>query len=287
MTALVVDGPKGPPPLATSVSPTQGAAADPLPEDMLEGYLDFNDGKRLFGWAWCRSRPSVPVEVEIRVDDRPVMTLTADRPRQDLIRGGLGDGRHGFNAKLADPLPADEKHRITAFVRAAPGGPAKALIISTPKPKPPKSDVEPAGGAGAETVAPAVAGGPEAAARSGRLKQAIGTLLGGQRSMQTAITGLGTRIEQLSADRRGVDGAAIVTLTRTVEQLQSVQETLARQAAAVEILQTRLDAAAAALNQRDAPPSPRRDDRGLYWMVGALSLISVASLLIGLYSLLA
>ncbi len=111
-------------------------------------------------------------------------------------------------------------------------------------------------------------------------------MIGGQRSIQTAVAGLGKQVEQLSVDRRGVDGAAIMTLTRTVEQLQSVQETLARQAAAVEILQTRLDAAAAALNQRDAPANLRRDDRGVYWIVGALSLISIASLLIGLYSLL-
>lgn len=281
MTALVVDGPKDPPMLSPSVVPAQGAAADPLPEDMLEGYLDFNDGKRVFGWAWRRSRPAVPIEIEIRVDDRPVLTVVADQPRKDLLKAGLRDGRHGFDIRLPDPLPAEEKNRITAFARAAPGRPAKALISHTSKPQPSgKPNAEP----GINTSAGIASAAP---ARPGRLRQVLGTLIGGQRSIQTAIAGLGNQIEQLSTDRRGVDGAAIMTLTRTVEQLQSVQETLARQAAAVEILQTRLDAAAASLNQCDASPSPRRDDRGLYWMVGALSLISVASLLIGLYSLLA
>ncbi len=109
MTALVVDGPKGQPSLATAVAPTEGAAVDPLPEDMLEGYLDFNDGQRVFGWAWCRGRPAVPIEIEIRVDDRPVLTIVADRPRKDLIKAGLGDGRHGFDVRLPDPLPAEER----------------------------------------------------------------------------------------------------------------------------------------------------------------------------------
>lgn len=295
MTALVIDGPKGQASLATSdptnpATPAPGTLAAPLPADMLEGYIDLNDGKRVFGWAWCRSRPGDPVEIEIRVDDRPVVTVLADRLRRDLVRAGVRDGRHGFDAALSDPLPAEERHRISAYACSAPGKPAKALIDRTLKPQPPKGQNTTSDGApNARAAAPAAANAGTAAlsARPGKIRQVIGTLIGGQRSLQTAVAGLGAQIEQMTTDRRDVDGAAMLTLTKAVDQLQAVQETLARQAAAVEILQTRLDAATAALSEREAPSRRHRDDRSLYWIVGALSLISAASLLVGLYSLLA
>jgi hypothetical protein len=86
----------------------------PRPSGPLEGYVEFADRFGVLGWARDASRPEAVVAVEVvalDTADRVLARVAADRPRPDLVRGGVaapGEGlaRHGFAARFATPLPA-------------------------------------------------------------------------------------------------------------------------------------------------------------------------------------
>jgi hypothetical protein len=80
------------------------------------GYIDFIGGTRVSGWAWNRQDPEERLEVEVRLDNEPVTTERADRPRPDLEKARIGDGAYGFEVRLAEPLAKEEKHRVSAVV---------------------------------------------------------------------------------------------------------------------------------------------------------------------------
>ncbi|MBT5050496.1 MAG: hypothetical protein HOM58_18490 [Rhodospirillaceae bacterium] len=80
------------------------------------GFIDSIGGSRVAGWVWNRERPGQPLEVEIRLDNQPIATVTADRLREDLVRASVGDGRHGFEAQLPEQLAKEERQRVTAIV---------------------------------------------------------------------------------------------------------------------------------------------------------------------------
>jgi hypothetical protein len=102
-----------------------------LPVKAVEGWIDHIEGRKVFGWAWCRSQPDTPVEVEIRFDSRTLARTRADSLRPDLARAGVGDGRHGFQFLLEEPVPPDQKGLISAVVRCGPDGPFAPLINRT------------------------------------------------------------------------------------------------------------------------------------------------------------
>jgi hypothetical protein len=102
-----------------------------LPGKAVEGWIDHIEGRKVSGWAWCRSQPDMPVEVEIRFNNRTLATTRADGLRQDLARAGVGDGRHAFQFLLGEPVPPDQKGLISAVVRCGPDGPFAPLVNRT------------------------------------------------------------------------------------------------------------------------------------------------------------
>lgn len=69
------------------------------------GYIDLFDTHTIAGWAADTTRPTVPVSVDVFLDDRLQATLTADSFRQDLKDAGYGDGKKGFSLPLVFPTP--------------------------------------------------------------------------------------------------------------------------------------------------------------------------------------
>jgi hypothetical protein len=104
----------------------------PRPNGALEGFVEFADRFGVLGWARDADRPEAAVALEVvaldapgaakaldapgaaralDAPDRVLARVAADRPRPDLVRGGVaapGEGlaRHGFAARFATPLPA-------------------------------------------------------------------------------------------------------------------------------------------------------------------------------------
>lgn len=251
------------------------------PSGACEGFIDFIGKNRTFGWAWCRAEPERPVDVEIRIDGQPVVVARADRFRPDLARAGVGSGCHGFDVTLPEPLSAEEKHRVTAYVLTAPGQPEVRLInraIGETAPRAARVAAE-----GDRGIRPAGVG---AAACSQQVRPALNQILQVQKGVEASLSGLVEEVRHLSQAQFGVDNRAELALAKAIDQLYAVQETLTRQTAALELLQLRFDAVAAQLSKQDPVATPRSGgDRPLYWTVGMLATTALGALIFGIYSL--
>ncbi len=78
-----------------------------------QGFLDPVQGATVCGWA----RPlgaDGRLEIEIRIDDQPVATVTAEKFRRGLKQRGLGDGCYGFEWKIGDRWADDRSHMVSA-----------------------------------------------------------------------------------------------------------------------------------------------------------------------------
>ena len=95
----------------------------PLPPNLpskpvaLQGSLDIANCERLAGWAADKDRANAALDVEIYDGEKLVTQVAADGPRPDLIGGGFGDGRHGFN--LPTPVQFKDGRAHTLSVRIA------------------------------------------------------------------------------------------------------------------------------------------------------------------------
>lgn len=228
-------------------------------DDPVSGFIDRVYERRITGWAWNRAEPDAILEVEIRLDETPIATARADRLRRDLVRRAYGDGRHGFDVRLSEMLPADARLRLTAIAILPDGGRVRL------------------GNRAAEAATPESAPDAVIAAVPDALRAWLADFQAVQRQLEASLTGA---VRDLRAPRDGSDAAAADALA----QLAAVrQDELARQIAALEVVQARIDAAVARLdgraNSSDAP------DRWLRRAVALLALISGASLTLGVASL--
>ena len=80
----------------------------------LRGHVDWLTRQQMIGWAQDTSAPDTPVSLFVSVDGRVVGRCLADRPRDDLVREGIGHGRHGFDfAFPGGSLPALDRCTVT------------------------------------------------------------------------------------------------------------------------------------------------------------------------------
>ena len=61
-----------------------------------EGTFDGFVGPLANGWAWRREEPSRRLSVKLLVDGTVSDERLANMARDDLRRGGIGDGRYGY-----------------------------------------------------------------------------------------------------------------------------------------------------------------------------------------------
>jgi MoaA/NifB/PqqE/SkfB family radical SAM enzyme len=71
-----------------------------MPKSQYIGYIDNALPRFVTGWAADASDFHKILEVDILVDDQVIATCVADRYRADLLRAGMGDGRHSFSVNL-------------------------------------------------------------------------------------------------------------------------------------------------------------------------------------------
>lgn len=94
----------------------------PLPKDLpakgstLAGFLEAANAKNIVGWAWDRAEPGKRVEVEISDGPRVVAKVKADAFREDLQKGNIGDGNHGFRIEPPAELKDGKPHEIHATI---------------------------------------------------------------------------------------------------------------------------------------------------------------------------
>ncbi len=86
----------------------------------LEGLVDNASEHRLYGWAWNSADPQERLTIELRLAGEAVATAVAERPREDLAKAGIGDGRHAFELPLL-PEWAQRHRELHVVARAADG----------------------------------------------------------------------------------------------------------------------------------------------------------------------
>jgi tetratricopeptide (TPR) repeat protein len=121
-----------------------GSLEVPRRAHLLDGRVERFDGRCVVGWVWDRARPDLAVPVELLADGRPVASGVAQRFRQDLLRGGIGAGAHGFVfdlEALAVPPPPGSVLTVRA---GGPGSEHEVGSLTLPGARPaPESAPEP------------------------------------------------------------------------------------------------------------------------------------------------
>lgn len=79
---------------------------------VFEGSHDSTDCRAISGWAWCKSRPNVPINVDIYDRENLIATVTANMFRPDLLEAGKGEGYHAFEFPVLNSLKDGELHDI-------------------------------------------------------------------------------------------------------------------------------------------------------------------------------
>jgi SAM-dependent methyltransferase len=72
-------------------------------ERRFAGCIDLFDGNTVAGWAADIEAPTVPLSVDVYIDDRLYATVPSDAFRQDVMDAGYGDGRKGFILRVVSP----------------------------------------------------------------------------------------------------------------------------------------------------------------------------------------
>ena len=84
-------------------APATSHARRAAKEGRFVGYIDLFDDKTVAGWVADVRAPTIPVRIEIYIDDRLQATMSSDAFRQDVKDAGYGDGRKGFILPLVSP----------------------------------------------------------------------------------------------------------------------------------------------------------------------------------------
>lgn len=80
----------------------------------MRGVVQLVTVTRAVGWAMDSAVAGHAVEIRVSLHGREVMRVRADEFRDDLLRRGFGDGRHGFVAVFAERVP-DELRSALEF----------------------------------------------------------------------------------------------------------------------------------------------------------------------------
>lgn len=203
--------------MTATVEKLQGPAA------RLEGYVDAQDGGRLFGWAWDRLHPQERLRIEVSVEGAVVASATADQSRPDLRANSIGDGQHAFEVELT----------------GSPSEGADAVVVA----------ISPSTG---ERLALKMRGAEEQGAETlvllRRVAGAIDLLGRGQRRLGAALT----ERETAAAPAETED------LHKIMAELAAAQRELRKQQDCFEVFLVRFDGLLRDLTERmDAPPAAR------------------------------
>ena len=82
------------------------------------GQLEVITRARLEGWAWDQRSPHLPLALVVLVNGEVVARVLANRYRKDLLKAGIGDGRHAFALHIPGGLSPLTRHVIQVIGEA-------------------------------------------------------------------------------------------------------------------------------------------------------------------------
>ncbi|UVF20407.1 hypothetical protein HPT29_004445 [Microvirga terrae] len=95
----------------------------------LQGRVDAIEGRRLYGWVWNRTHPTERLLIRITLNGGSIASATADMPRVDLRRNGIGDGGHAFEVELPDSVGQDTAGLAVVAIAPSTG---EELVLQAP-----------------------------------------------------------------------------------------------------------------------------------------------------------
>ena len=248
-------------------APEDGRA--PAGTPAIVGYIDKIDGAKISGWAWDRNQPDVPLDVDIQIAGKPVLTVRADRLRKDLARSGTGNGYHAFEAVLETPVGEAEWPLVSAVARIEgyPGAIALANRAANPK---------------------ATADISEPAAPPAELQRWLSDLAvvraAFEQTLKVAAQDIRDAVKSRSVPADAVIDAGVPP--GAIEELRARQDELSKQLAALEVFHTRFDTVLRTMERPPADAERAQDSgKGLQIAVVIVAMLSSLSLLVGLYSI--
>ena len=79
------------------------------------GYIDAIESGRIYGWAWNPGNPDMRLRIDIYRGGQLIGSEDADRFRADLLRLGVGDGKHSFVLTLPPELRSVAADEFSAY----------------------------------------------------------------------------------------------------------------------------------------------------------------------------
>jgi hypothetical protein len=83
-----------------------------------EGFHDGADCTNIRGWAWDRTLPNTPIDVDIFGGSTLLARVSANRFRQDLLNAGIGNGYHAFVFTTPESVKNGQTHAIRVAIAA-------------------------------------------------------------------------------------------------------------------------------------------------------------------------
>lgn len=230
----------------------------------IQGYLDAVEAGRLYGWVWDRKQPDISLAVEVQLDGKAIATGTADRPREDLVAGKIGNGHHAFEIDLPGGLASEEQRRLAVLVR-------------------PSAEAEPVP-LGRRPASAAVPAGPDATTITWltRILKALESLSASQKSIQKQTHEL---LRQVTAASKPEPDALGSPLEQSIIDLHTAQQTLEKQISGIEVFLLRFDNTLQELAARQIEKPAVAHDRKLYRMLAVSSTVAAVAFAIGLFAI--
>ena len=83
----------------------------------VQGFVEYYGRDHVKGWAWNGGQPYTPVQLEVRVGERVLVTTLADQYRADVVLEGSRSGKQGFEVWFDEPLSVEAAQQIEVRVR--------------------------------------------------------------------------------------------------------------------------------------------------------------------------
>lgn len=248
--------------MSTAQSKNAVTVTETPANSQIQGRLDAIEGRRLFGWVWDRARPTERLLVRILLEGRMVVSGTADLPRIDLRRNGIGDGGHAFEVELPEAVASVSDSLAVVAVSPTTG---EEIVLRAPSQD--------------ERVAEAAISGP-----LNRVLDRLELLIEAQRRSQIlqreaaeTLRGTSKQIDEIVGQEDGI-GAAL-------ELVRANQAELAEKISGIEVFHLRFDKVLAGFDKRiqeltSAADRPMRRAVALLIAFGGLSAVSAIMTLV-------
>lgn len=238
------------------------AVTDQSAASQIQGRLDAIEGRRLFGWVWDSARPTERLLIRILLEGRMICSATADLPRVDLRRNGIGDGGHAFEVELPDAVAGISSNLAVVAVSPSTG---EEVVLQSPSQD--------------ERAAEAAISGPlnrvldrlELLIEAQRRSQFV------QREVSNVLRDTSKQIDEIVGQENGI-GAAL-------DVVRASQTELAGKIANIEVFHMRFDTVLADFDKRireltTAADRPMRRAVALLIAFGGLSAASALATLV-------